>query len=69
MNIESDLIERKAYELWERRGRPVGSPEVDWLEAESVLRNGAAEEVPVGSSATRNSGAPVRYGLRSMGDD
>ena len=26
-----------AYELWERRGRPVGSPDVDWFEAEKAL--------------------------------
>ena len=29
-----------AYELWERRGRPFGSPEVDWHEAERQLRSG-----------------------------
>jgi hypothetical protein len=28
-----DLIARRAYELWEKRGRPWGSPEVDWLAA------------------------------------
>jgi hypothetical protein len=28
---------RLAYELWERRGRPLGSPEIDWHAAESVL--------------------------------
>jgi Protein of unknown function (DUF2934) len=26
-----------AYELWERRGRPIGSPEVDWMAAEETL--------------------------------
>lgn len=26
-----------AYELWERRGRPIGSPEVDWVAAEETL--------------------------------
>ena len=29
-----------AYKLWERRGRPFGSPEVDWYEAERQLRSG-----------------------------
>jgi hypothetical protein len=33
-----DEIARLAYELWERRGRPLGSPEVDWYAAESALR-------------------------------
>lgn len=26
-----------AYELWERRGRPLGSPDIDWYAAESAL--------------------------------
>ena len=26
-----------AYENWERRGRPFGSPEVDWFAAEKEL--------------------------------
>ncbi|MGP8248482.1 MAG: DUF2934 domain-containing protein [Candidatus Dormibacteria bacterium] len=26
-----------AYEHWEARGRPIGSPEVDWLAAEESL--------------------------------
>jgi Protein of unknown function (DUF2934) len=26
-----------AYELWERRGRPLGSPEIDWYAAKSGL--------------------------------
>ncbi len=30
-------IARIAYELWERRGRPFGSPEIDWHAAENVL--------------------------------
>ena len=28
------IITEKAYYYWERRGRPIGSPEVDWLQAE-----------------------------------
>jgi DUF2934 family protein len=27
-----------AYEYWQRRGCPIGSPEVDWLKAEEDLR-------------------------------
>ena len=33
-----DEIAKFAYELWERRGRPLGSPEIDWYAAESALR-------------------------------
>ncbi len=32
-----DDIAKLAYELWERRGRPLGSPEIDWYAAESAL--------------------------------
>jgi hypothetical protein len=28
---------RLAYELWEARGRPIGSPEVDWFHAQALL--------------------------------
>ena len=30
-------IERQAYRSWEARGRPFGSPEVDWYAAEREL--------------------------------
>ena len=29
-----ELVAKLAYQLWEQRGRPVGSPEVDWYAAE-----------------------------------
>ena len=32
-----DEIEKLACELWERRGHPLGSPEIDWYAAESAL--------------------------------
>ena len=32
-----DEIAKLAYELWERRGRPLGSPEIDWHAAERAL--------------------------------
>ena len=32
-----DEIAKFAYELWERRGRPLGSPDIDWYAAESHL--------------------------------
>lgn len=27
-------IERRAFELWEERGRPWGTPDIDWFTAE-----------------------------------
>ena len=34
-----DLVEKLAYEFWEKRGRPSGSPEQDWVRAEQVTRH------------------------------
>ena len=32
-----ELTEKVAYEYWERRGHPLGSPEIDWAAAEKAL--------------------------------
>jgi hypothetical protein len=32
-----EFVARLAYKLWEERGRPFGSPEVDWLAAERAV--------------------------------
>lgn len=32
-----EVTAKLAYELWERRGCPLGSPEADWLAAEQAL--------------------------------
>jgi hypothetical protein len=32
-----DEIAQHAYFHWEERGRPEGSPEIDWLQAEQEL--------------------------------
>ena len=36
-----DDVAAHAYNLWERRGGPIGSPEVDWFEAERQLNTQA----------------------------
>jgi hypothetical protein len=38
MTFARDEIASLAYELWQARGCPYGSPEEDWLRAESELR-------------------------------
>jgi hypothetical protein len=35
---DHDRTEKLAHSLWEKRGRPGGSPTVDWSQAESILR-------------------------------
>lgn len=32
-----EFVAKLAYKLWEERGRPFGSPEVDWLAAERAV--------------------------------
>lgn len=32
-----ELVAKLAYKLWEERGCPIGSPEVDWLAAERAV--------------------------------
>jgi hypothetical protein len=37
MNPSHEEIEMRAYDAWEERGRPLGSPETDWFKAEQEL--------------------------------
>jgi hypothetical protein len=32
-----EFVAKLAYKLWEERGRPFGSPEVDWFGAEQTV--------------------------------
>jgi hypothetical protein len=32
-----EFVAKLAYKLWEQRGRPLGSPDVDWFEAERAV--------------------------------
>lgn len=34
-----ELVQRLAYQHWQQRGCPMGSPEVDWFAAENALRS------------------------------
>ena len=33
-----ELVQKLAYQRWEQRGSPLGSPEVDWFAAEKAMR-------------------------------
>lgn len=37
--LTQETIAARAYELWQERGCPEGSPEVDWFQAEEELLN------------------------------
>jgi hypothetical protein len=44
------LTERVAYEYWQRRGCPLGSPEIDWAAAEKTVASSVkywANELPL----------------------
>jgi hypothetical protein len=34
-----EIVQELAYQHWEKRGRPFGSPQVDWFAAEEALRS------------------------------
>jgi Protein of unknown function (DUF2934) len=57
-----EFVAKLAYELWERRGRPFGSPEVDWFAAEqTVYASLAASGLVVPSSGPRQNTAQQIY--------
>jgi hypothetical protein len=33
-----ELVQKLAYQHWEKRGSPLGSPEIDWFAAERTMR-------------------------------
>ena len=33
-----ELVQKLAYQYWEKRGSPLGSPEIDWFAAEKTVR-------------------------------
>lgn len=33
-----ELVQKLAYQLWEKRASPLGSPEIDWFAAEITVR-------------------------------
>jgi hypothetical protein len=33
-----ELVQKLAYQHWEKRGSPLGSPEIDWFASEKAMR-------------------------------
>ena len=44
MTPTQEQIQERAFYLWEQRGPPEGSPEIDWERAERELRGDTAEK-------------------------
>ena len=53
--LRGEEIARLAYQIWEERGRPIGSAEADWYEAERQLqiRGEAMPPSPTGRARER----------------
>ncbi len=39
VELDHQEIEALAYRLWQERGAPIGSPEIDWSRAEDELKS------------------------------
>jgi hypothetical protein len=46
-----EFVERLAYKLWVQRGRPLGSPDVDWFAAEKAVYASLAASGMITSSS------------------
>ena len=49
-----EYVAKLAYELWTQRGRPLGSPDIDWLAAEKAVYGALAASGMI----TRSTGDP-----------
>jgi hypothetical protein len=50
-SFDHHYIAQLAYTYWEQRGRPTGSPEVDWHRAVAALSTFSDVDVPVSAFA------------------
>lgn len=49
-------IERRAFQLWQDRGCPLGSPEVDWQHAEQEFSENQASDGDAGGRSLGQAG-------------
>jgi hypothetical protein len=47
-----EFVAKLAYKLWEQRGRPLGSPDVDWFAAEQSVYASLAASGMIAPSAS-----------------
>jgi hypothetical protein len=59
-------IERRAYDYWEARGRPWGTPETDWFRAEQELGSSAPDGVL--SQVAREVGSALGHAVAWVAD-
>lgn len=51
---QAQIIAALAHEYWQRRGCPIGSPELDWLKAEEDLKRWLQDEEEVDNRTQLN---------------
>jgi hypothetical protein len=60
MNSAHRQIELRAYALWEERGSPFGTPEIDWFRAEDEFNASQTQpEEPALEAVARTIGAAL----------
>jgi hypothetical protein len=47
-----EFVKKLAYKLWEERGRPSGSPDIDWIAAEQAVYSSLVASGLITPSAT-----------------
>jgi hypothetical protein len=52
-NMERTAVAELAYQFWELRGRPAGSPEEDWFRAERELKKSREWALEAAADAAR----------------
>jgi len=67
--VTAEAISRRAYELWEKEGRPQGSDLRHWLQAEQEYGMSRSDTGETPSATPTNSGSDVRplQGTRAAG--
>lgn len=48
-DLRHQQIAKLAYEIWEKKGRPAGSSEQDWFEAERMVDFAVPANLPFGA--------------------
>jgi hypothetical protein len=66
-SLDRSAVAARAYELWQRRGCPIGSDQEDWLQAEQELENRtAATAIPLLAKDARFKRSSSRTGWFSV---
>lgn len=54
-----DEVEFRAFELWQERGAPFGTPEIDWFRAEEELKKEGSADGPALAAVAKKIGSAL----------